>query len=82
MIRTLRSKVASRPEDPLGDIRSHLAMAMVGSTVDLLADHHTVAHGIVTGVFMMAGSPKIIVNGRTYDINQVLTATPGGTETH
>ena len=50
---------------------------MVGSTVDLMADSHTIAHGIVTGVFMKGGAPKIVVNGQTYDMNQVVTATAG-----
>jgi hypothetical protein len=59
----------------LGTVRKKLARAMVGSTVDLLADSHTVAHGIVTGVFLTSGTPKIIVNGRTYDMSQVVTAT-------
>ena len=77
MLRTLKSAHASKlsSQDELGGIREHLAAAMVGSTVDLLADSHTIAHGIVTGVFMMAGTPKIIVNGRTYDMSQVVTAT-------
>jgi hypothetical protein len=79
MVRTMKS---SRPgmalfEDKLGTIRKKLARAMVGSTVDLLADGHTIAHGIVTGVFMTAGTPKIIVNGQTYDISQVVTSTSG-----
>jgi nitrous oxidase accessory protein NosD len=64
-------------EDKLGFIRKKLAKAMVGSTVDLMADSRTVAHGIVTGVFVTAGAPKIIVNGRTYHMHQVLTATSG-----
>jgi hypothetical protein len=62
-------------EDTLGPIRKNLAKAMVGSTVNLLADSRTVAHGIVTGVAIVAGNPKIVVNGRTYDMNQVVTAT-------
>ncbi len=77
MLRTLKTPHASKPLSPdeLEGVREHLAAAMVGSTVDLLADSHTIAHGIVTGVFVMAGTPKIIVNGRTYDISQVVTAT-------
>ena len=63
-------------EDKLGVVRRKLARAMVGSTVDLLSDQHTVAHGIVTGVFLAPGAPKIIVNGQRYDIDQVLTTTP------
>jgi hypothetical protein len=77
MLSTMKSIRTSMPplEDKLGVIRKKLARAMVGSTVDLWANSHTVAHGIVTGVFMRAGSPKIIVNGETYDMSQVLTAT-------
>jgi hypothetical protein len=48
---------------------------MVGCTVDLLDERHTVAHGVVTGVFLTAGTPKIIVNGQRYGMEQVLTAT-------
>lgn len=62
-------------EDKLGVIRKKLAKAMVGSTVDLLSEGHTIAHGIVTGVFVTSGTPKIIVNGQTYDISQVVTST-------
>jgi hypothetical protein len=77
MVRSLHPRIASMPlaREKLEDIRKNLARAMVGSTVDLLADQQTVAHGIVTGVMMVAGTPKIVVNGRTYDMNQVLTAT-------
>jgi hypothetical protein len=77
MLRLLNSTIASMPllEDKLDIIRKRLAKAMVGSMVDLLADRQTVAHGLVTGVSMVAGMPKIVVNGRTYDINQVVTAT-------
>lgn len=77
MLRSLNSTLTSLPllEDKLGDVRKNLATAMVGSTVDLLASSRTVVHGMVTGVLMVAGTPKIVVNGHTYDINQVLTAT-------
>ena len=77
MLRSLKSKVASLPllEDKLGSIRKKIAGALIGSTVDLLADSHTIAHGIVAGVSMVAGNPKILVNGRLYDIDQVLTST-------
>ena len=77
MLRTLQNKLGRMPfaEDNLGGIRKNLAKAMVGSTVDLLSDPHTIAHGIVAGVYMASGAPKIVVNGRTYDVSQVLTAT-------
>ncbi len=57
----------------LGEVRQHLAEAMVGKTVDLLSGR-AVAHGVVSGVMLLAGNPKLLVNGRTYDLNQVLTA--------
>jgi hypothetical protein len=77
MLRSLNPTIASTPllAGRLGVIRKKLARAMVGSTVDLLAERQTVAHGLVTGVSMVAGMPKIVVNGRAYDINQVVTAT-------
>lgn len=59
----------------LGEVRQHLAQAMVGKTVDLL-NGRAVAHGVVSGVMLLAGNPKLLVNGRTYDLNQVLTASP------
>jgi len=76
MPRTFKSTTATLPifENPLDDIRKNQAKAMVGSSVELLADSQTVRHGIVTGVFMMSGTPKILVNGRTYDLHQVVTA--------
>jgi len=59
----------------LGEVREHLAQAMVGKTVDLFSGR-AVAHGVVSGVMLLAGNPKLLVNGRTYDLNQVLTASP------
>jgi hypothetical protein len=64
-----------RQKSQLGAVRQHLAEAMVGKTVDLL-NGRSVAHGIVSGVMLLAGNPKLLVNGHTYDLNQVLTATP------
>jgi hypothetical protein len=64
----------TRPSQ-LGNVRQHLAEAMVGKAVDLL-NGRAVAHGIVSGVLLLAGNPKLLVNGRMYDLNQVLTATP------
>ncbi len=76
MLRSLNSAITSLPliEDKLDVVRRNLARAMVGSTVDLLADGRTVTHGIVSRVKVVAGMPKIIVNGRPYDLDQVVTA--------
>jgi hypothetical protein len=64
-----------RQKSQLGAVRQHLAEAMVGKTVDIL-NGRGIAHGIVSGVLSLAGNPKLLVNGRMYDLNQVLTATP------
>lgn len=76
MLRSLNPTIASMPsiEDKLEGIRRNLAKAMIGSTVDLLAEGRTVTHGIVTRVKVVAGMPKIVVNGRPYDLDQVVTA--------
>jgi hypothetical protein len=60
----------------LGDIRFHMARAMVGRTVQLLADTQRITHGVVTAVFTEAGMPKLLVGGNRYDMNQVLTVAP------
>lgn len=57
-------------------VRRHLARALVGHTVDLLVDTHTIVHGVVTGVMTEAGTPKLVVGGTSYDLNQILTAMP------
>jgi len=77
MLSSFKSTFASRPfvKDKLVPIRKKLARSMIGSTVDLLADSHTIAHGIVTGVMVVAGSPKIVVNGQAYDVDRVITST-------
>jgi hypothetical protein len=59
----------------ISSVRQHLAEAMIGKTVDLL-NGRAVAHGVVSGVMLLAGNPKLLVNGRAYDLNQVLTASP------
>ena len=59
----------------LGALRQHLAEAMVGKTVDVFSGR-AVSHGTVSGVMLLAGIPKLLVNGRAYDMNQVLTASP------
>jgi hypothetical protein len=59
----------------LGAVRQHLAEALIGKAVDLV-NGRAVAHGVVSGVLLLADSPKLLVNGRMYDMNQVLTARP------
>lgn len=80
MLPSLNETGTSQPrsENKLEAVRGKLARAMVGSEVDVLAaDHKTIAHGVVASVFSLAGTSKIVVNGRLYDMEQVLTATHG-----
>lgn len=69
-----------RPHRPfrLGSetIPNHLALALVGQTVSLLDRAHKVAHGVVAGVLMEAGRPKLVVDRVEYDLSQVLSVTP------
>lgn len=64
-------------EDKLGEIRTNIASAMIGRTVSLLVNAKTIANGMVAGVIVEAGAPKIIVNGHFYDLDKVLTVTTG-----
>jgi hypothetical protein len=57
-------------------IPNHLALALIGQSVSLLDRAHQVAHGVVAGVLMETGRPKLIVDKVEYDLSQVLTVTP------
>ena len=74
MIHSFNSKTGTR--DKCRVVRKHIARALVGQTVDLLVDAQTIVHGIVTGVMTEAGTPKLVVDGMRYDLNQILTAMP------
>ncbi len=74
MMRSFNTKTSTR--DKCRVVRKHLVRALVGQTVDLLVDAHTIVHGVVTGVTTEAGTPKLVVDGTGYDLNQILTATP------
>ena len=69
--------MASR-QDQLGLIRAHMAEHMIGCAVDLLIDATHIAHGVVTGVLTEAGTPKLVVDGHRYDLDQILTVAPAG----
>jgi hypothetical protein len=64
------------PDHDLRKIRSKMARAMIGQTVDLLADASTITHGVVSEVLVEAGTPKVVVDGTRYNLSQVLTVTP------
>ena len=52
------------------------ANSMLGGTVTLQVDSTTTTSGVVSAVDLSTGTPKIVVNNKTYDLNQVLTLTP------
>jgi flagellar basal-body rod modification protein FlgD len=49
---------------------------LLGKTVSLQLDDDLTTGGTVDSVQIEAGTPKLIVNGQKYDLNQVLTITP------
>jgi hypothetical protein len=79
MLHSLQYKTA-RPAaagEGIGAVRNKIAVAMIGRTVDVLADARTIAHGVVRGVLLTeAGVPKLLVNGDKYELNQILTSVP------
>ena len=54
----------------------NLANSLVGRSVDVLASHKKVTHGVVAGVITEAGKPRIVVGRMSYDLGQILTITP------
>ena len=48
------------------------ANGLIGRSVTLLANDGSQPSGLVTGVQMVSGVPKIVVNGSLYDMSQVL----------
>lgn len=77
MTRTTKSLLNFHPKhQKIGEIREHIACSMIGRTVSLIINTSTVANGIVDGVLLEAGIPKVIVNGAQYDLQQVLTSSP------
>lgn len=49
------------------------ANGLIGRTVSLQANDGTTPNGLVTGVQIVSGVPKIVVNGALYDLSQVLS---------
>jgi flagellar basal-body rod modification protein FlgD len=48
------------------------ANALLGRQVAVLADTNTLVQGVVTGVALDSGTPKVLVNGTAYNLSQVL----------
>jgi hypothetical protein len=65
-----------QPPPRLALIRNHIAAALIGQVVDLMAGTGKIAHGVVSGVQLEGGAPKLLVGGSRYDLDQVLTAIP------
>ena len=66
----------NRLQGHLDAISAHIADSMLGKMVSLQTPSHQPAHGVVAGVVVEAGKPKLIVDGLRYDLSQVLTVTP------
>ena len=49
------------------------ASAVLGHEVNLQIDKDTSVHGVVTAVNIEAGTPKIVVNGQSYDMASLLS---------
>lgn len=52
------------------------ANALLGRTVDVQIDDRTVATGPVSAVLIEAGKPRVVVNGASYGLNQILAIAP------
>jgi flagellar basal-body rod modification protein FlgD len=49
------------------------ASAVLGREVNLQIDKDTTVHGVVSAVNIEAGTPKIVVNGQSYDMSSLLS---------
>jgi len=52
------------------------ASALLGKSVSVQVDSGAVVQGNVSAVQIEAGTPKLIVNGQKFDLDQVTTITP------
>lgn len=64
------------PATPASLLACNMAYAMLGCDVSVCTREHRVKHGVVTGVFLESGAPKIVVKHRAYNLDQVLTVHP------
>jgi flagellar basal-body rod modification protein FlgD len=55
------------------------ANSLLGRQVTLQADANTVTKGVVSAVDVSSGTAQIVVNGTSYDLNQVLSITTPST---
>jgi hypothetical protein len=66
----------TQTQSPFYAVRNKIACSMIGRTIGVLAKSGAIAHGIVTSVHLEAGAPRLLVDGRAYGLEQVLTAMP------
>ena len=52
------------------------ANSLVGSTVTIAVDSKDTTSGVVQGVTMDNGTPKVVVNNTSYNVSQVVTVAP------
>jgi flagellar basal-body rod modification protein FlgD len=52
------------------------ANALIGKAVSLQVNSDLTTQGIVSAVQIEAGTPKLIVNGQKFDLDQVVTVSP------
>jgi len=52
------------------------ATALLGQTVELQVGQEATARGIVSAMQIEAGTPKLVVDGKPYDLSQVFMVTP------
>ena len=58
------------------------ANALIGRSVSLLSTNGSLSTGVVTGVQMDSGVPKLVVNGTNYDLSEVFSiSTPAANST-
>jgi hypothetical protein len=57
-------------------LRTNMALALVGRSVSLRANANAIIHGEVKEIQMECGTPRLLVCGGTYDLEQVLTSAP------
>ena len=59
------------------------ANGMLGKTVSLQVDTNSTTQGTVSSVQIVAGTPKLVVNGQQFDLSQVITISsdPSATST-
>ena len=69
--KAMQSDMASlRAEQQFGQ-----ATSLLGKTVDLQVGQGLMAHGVVSGVQIEGGAPKLVVGGVLFDLSQVFSVT-------